>query len=280
MALLWPKHGPHMILQIGSSRILINVPEGYSMPNFTLLGVSCSCCFNKWPIYGPFLLENGPHMVLRIGSSWILIKVPRDVPCLITHCLVYPIAPFPRNNMLPYYGPNMVLTYSFKSLLPESWSVWPGISHCWVYPTARFPRNGQNMTLLWQKHSPNMVLQVGFSWILINVPMAAPCNISHNWMYPVTPFPRNGQNMAILWLEHGSHIGLQIGSSWILITVPRNVPCQSSHCWVYPVVPIPRNGLYMALYGQNYFSLNLNQCAQGCSMPNFILLGLSCSPLS
>ena len=78
MALLWPKHGPHMILQIGSSRILINVPEGYSMPNFTLLGVSCSCCFNKWPIYGPFLLENGPFIAKSQSShgpsNWFFLN--------------------------------------------------------------------------------------------------------------------------------------------------------------------------------------------------------------
>ena len=30
----------------------------------------------------------------------------------------------------------------------------------------------------------------------------------------------------------------------------------------------------------NWFFLNLNHCAQGCSMPNFTLLGLSCCPLS
>ena len=30
----------------------------------------------------------------------------------------------------------------------------------------------------------------------------------------------------------------------------------------------------------NGFFLNLNQCTKGCSMPNFTLLGVSCSPLS
>ena len=30
----------------------------------------------------------------------------------------------------------------------------------------------------------------------------------------------------------------------------------------------------------NLFLLNLNQCAQGCSMPNFTLLGVASSPLS
>merc|ERR1711954_525706 len=30
----------------------------------------------------------------------------------------------------------------------------------------------------------------------------------------------------------------------------------------------------------NWFFLNLNQCAQGCPMPYFTFLGVSCSPLS
>ena len=36
----------------------------------------------------------------------------------------------------------------------------------------------KNMDLLWPKHSPHMVLQIVFSWIIINVPRDAPCQIS------------------------------------------------------------------------------------------------------
>ena len=144
-----------------------------------------------------------------------------------------------------------------------------------------------------------MVLKIGSSWILINVPRDVPCQILHCWVYPVAPFlkwPKYG----LLWSKHGPHMVLKIGSSWILINVPRDVPCQISHCLIYPVAPFPRNGQNKALlwpkHGQhmvwpfmaktwsspgpwNWFFLNLNQCAQGCSMPNFTLLGVSCSPL-
>merc|ERR1711954_235172 len=73
------------------------------MPNFTILVVSHSLIFLEWPKYGPSWPKHGPHMVLKIGPSLILINVPRDVPCQISHCWVYPVAPFPRN------GQNMAL---------------------------------------------------------------------------------------------------------------------------------------------------------------------------
>ena len=102
---------------------------------------------------------------------------------------------------------------------------------------------------------------------------------------PWVPFPRNSQNMALLWSKHGPRMVLQIDSFLILIYLPRDIPCQISHCWVYLVVPFSRNVQNMALlwpkHGpSNWFFLNLNHCAQGCSMPNFTLLGLSCCPLS
>ena len=65
------------------------------------------------------MAKNGPHMVLEIDSSLILINVPRDVPHKISHYLVYPVAPFPRN--------------------------------------------GQNIALLWPKHGPHVILQIGLS---------------------------------------------------------------------------------------------------------------------
>ena len=128
-----------------------------------------------------------------------------------------------------------------------------------------------------------MVFQIGSTSILINVPRDVPCQILHCGVYPVVPFPRNGQKNGPLWQRHGSHMVLKVGSSWISINVPRDVPCKISHCWVYPVAPFPRNGWNMALlwpkHGpSNWYFLNLNHCAQGCSIPNFTLLGLSCSP--
>ena len=82
---------------------------------------------------------------------------------------------------------------------------------------------------------------------------------------------------------------LQIGSSWIIINVPREAPCQISQFWVYPIVPSsskwPKYGPFMAKtwssHGPSYcFFLNYNQSAQGCSVPNFTILGVSYGPLS
>ena len=79
------------------------------------------------------MAKNAPHIVLLIGSCWIFINVPRDVTCQISHCWVYPVAPFPRNgqNMtlmaktwsihgLALYGQNMVHAWSLKMVLTES----------------------------------------------------------------------------------------------------------------------------------------------------------------
>ena len=83
------------------------------------------------------------------------------------------------------------------------------------------------MAKMWPFHGQNMVLQIGSSWILINVPRDVPCWISHCWVYSVAPFPKNGQNTALLWPKHGPHMVLQIGASWILI----NVSSREYHFW-------------------------------------------------
>ena len=137
------------------------------------------------------------------------------------------------------------------------------------------------MALLWPKPGSHMALQINSSLILFNVPRDIPSQILHCWVYPVAPFTRNSQNMALLGQKHGPHMVLQIGSSWIIINVPRDGPCLISQFWMYPIVPFsykwPKYGHFMAKtlspHGpSNWFFLNLNQCAQGCSMPNFRVL--------
>ena len=92
-----------------------------------------------------------------------------------------------------------------------------------------------------------MVLNIGSSWIFINVPRDDPCQISHCWVYTVAPFPRNGQNIALSWPKHDPHIVPLMGLSWILINVPKDVHCQISLCWVKPEVPFVRNCQNVAL---------------------------------
>jgi len=54
------------------------------MPNFGILGVSCSPLFLEmakiWLLLWP---KHGPNMVPQIGFSLILIDVPKDAPCQI-----------------------------------------------------------------------------------------------------------------------------------------------------------------------------------------------------
>ena len=151
MAKIGPLYCQNMIWHGHSNGFVLNLNQcakGCSMPNFTLLGVSCSPISYKWPKYGPLWPNNGPLMVLKIGPSWILINVPRDVPCKISLFFVYSVAPLPRN--------------------------------------------GQNMALLWPKHGAHMVLQICSAWILIDVSRDVVCQISHYWVYHVASFPRNG----------------------------------------------------------------------------------------
>ena len=163
--------------------------------------------------------KHGPHMVLQIGSSWILIIVPRDVTRQISHCWVFPVAPLPKN------GQNMAL-------------LWQNMVHTWSSPS-------------WPKHGLHLVLKIGSTWILINMPRDVPCQISHCRVYPVVPCLKNSQNMALLLPKHGPHRVFQIGSFWISITMPRVVSCQISHCWVYPVAPLPKNYQKKHFYGLN-----------------------------
>merc|ERR1711954_487160 len=61
----------------------------------------------------------------------------------------------------------------------------------------------------------------------------------------------------------------------------RDASCHISQFWLYPIVSFswkgPKYGPFMAKKwssngSSNWLFLNLNQCAQGCSMPNFSVL--------
>ena len=146
MAKIWPswqQHGPLMAHQISSSWILINVPRDvpfkisycwvYLVAPFPRNG-------QKWPFMAKTMSSHGPSNC----SSWIIINVPREATCQISQYRVYPMVPFSKNwpkygpflaktwsshgpsnwffliyNHLFFYGQNMVLTWSFKLVLPE-----------------------------------------------------------------------------------------------------------------------------------------------------------------
>merc|ERR1711954_440093 len=104
--------------------------------------------------------------------------MPREAPCKISQFRVYPIVLFSKK--WPFYGQNRVLTWSFKLIFPELYSMFPGMVHAKIHnygciPWSTFPRNGQNMALLWPKHGPHMVLQISSFSIIIIVSRDAPC---------------------------------------------------------------------------------------------------------
>ena len=137
-------------------------------------------------------------MVLQMGSSWIIINVPRDVPCQLSHCWVYLAAPFPRN------GPFMAKTCSSHG---PSNGLFLNPNHCAQgYSMPNFTLLGVSsspflleMAKTWHFYGQIPVLPIGSSWLLINVPSDAPCQISLCWLNPVAPFPRNSHNVALLW---------------------------------------------------------------------------------
>ena len=66
------------------------------------------------------------------------------------------------------------------------------------------------MALLWPNHGPHMVLLIGSSGLLFNVPGDASCQISHCLVHSVAPFARNVQIMALLWPKYGPYMVLPI----------------------------------------------------------------------
>ena len=118
IALLWPKHGPHMVLQMASSWILINVP------------MDVPCQISHWWVYpeAPFL-KNGNNVALlwpKHGpSNWFFLKLnqcahgfsmPNFTILDVSHSPLF----LEMAKTWPFYGQNMVVTWSIKLILPES----------------------------------------------------------------------------------------------------------------------------------------------------------------
>ena len=124
----------------------------------------------------------------------------RDVPCQISHCWVYPVAPFPRNGKIwPFYWQNMVFTCSLILVLPESQSMCPGMLH------AKFHIAGFILKLPFIEMAlyGKTLFSHGLSnWFFLNFNQCAQgCympNFTLLWVYPVDPFPKNNQNMAFM----------------------------------------------------------------------------------
>ena len=121
---LLPKHGSNMVIQMGSSWILINVL--WDVPNFILLAKSCSPLSKKWPQCCHFMTQTwsspGPsnEFFLNLNQCTQGCSMPNLTILCVSHSPL-----FPRNGqkmalLWPKHGPHMVLTWSFKFVLPES----------------------------------------------------------------------------------------------------------------------------------------------------------------
>ena len=140
MALSWPKDGPHMVLKISSSWIIINVPREAPCDNSQIRVYPIVPASKKWPKYGPYMAKTWSRIVLQIN----LIDVPMDAPCQISQFRVYPKVPFSKK--WPKYGHYMAKTWSRIVLkIGFSWIIINvlmdapcQISQFWVYPIVPF----------------------------------------------------------------------------------------------------------------------------------------------
>ena len=122
MALLWPKEGPHMVLQIGSFCIIITMPREDPCQISQFFEYPIVPFSQKGPKYGPFMAKkwssHGPsdwffpnHNQCAPGSS------NQNFTILgLSHSPLF----LEMAKILPFYSQNMVLTWSFKFFLPES----------------------------------------------------------------------------------------------------------------------------------------------------------------
>ena len=130
IAHLWPIHGPHMVLKICSSWMLVIVPR------------DVPCHISHWWVYslasfprnGQNIALYGQNMVLKWSLKLVLSEPESLCPGLfharfhIAGCIIKP--PFlEMDKTWPFYGQNMVLTWSFQLVLPESYSLCPVIFH-------------------------------------------------------------------------------------------------------------------------------------------------------
>ena len=84
MALLLSKHGHHMDLQIGSSRILVIVPRDDPCQISHCLVYPVVPFFRNVQKIALLWPKHGPHMVLQIDSSLIIFNMSKDGPCQIS----------------------------------------------------------------------------------------------------------------------------------------------------------------------------------------------------
>ena len=121
MGLLWLKHGPHMVLQIVSSSIIISLPRDTPCQISQFWVYTIVSFSYKWPKYDPFMAKTwssyGP-------SNWFFPNHNQcaqggSMPNFTILCVSQSPLFLEMAKLCPFYGPNMVLKWSFKLVLPE-----------------------------------------------------------------------------------------------------------------------------------------------------------------
>ena len=169
MALIWPKHGPHMVPIIWHCLVFLYLADMTLQWKFELFQASRSKYIAEivktWPLCGPNMaptwLLYGPNNLTLNGNLQFSMHdstVKTSATLKQRNC---------RNiqNMAliwPKHGPNMV-KYGFNNWKLKSillFSMHDYSVKIWTisgFRKQRYCRNSQNMALIWPKHHPNMV---------------------------------------------------------------------------------------------------------------------------
>merc|ERR1712081_49169 len=115
----------NMVLTRSSNWFFLNhnhCAPGFSMPNFTILGLSHSPIILEMAKISPFMAKtwssHGP-------SNWFFLNHHQCAQgCSMPHFTILGVSHCPllleMVEILPFYDHKMVLTWSFKLVLPES----------------------------------------------------------------------------------------------------------------------------------------------------------------
>ena len=133
MAKTWSSHGPSNCFFLNHNQC----SQGWSTPNFIILGVSHSPLFLKMAKYGPFMAKTWSFIFVfqnhnQCSQGWSMSNFTN---LSASHSPLF----LEMAKIWPFYGQNMVLTWSFKLSLPESYSMCPGMLHAKFHNSGYIP---------------------------------------------------------------------------------------------------------------------------------------------
>ena len=144
MAKKGPFDGQDIVLTWSFILIFLNhsqCAQGCSMPNFTIIGVSHSLLSLEMAKIWPFMAKTWSS---HCPSNWLLLNHNQiSQGWSMSNFIILGVSHSPlfleMAKIWPLYGQNMVLTWSFKLVLPESYSMCPGMLYAEFHNSGCIP---------------------------------------------------------------------------------------------------------------------------------------------